>query len=144
MEHYVTIKGLPQTIRPDESTAFTGKEIRILAKLTGLVDKGRETPKDYLRKNLEEGYNKKCFKMLIEYNENNGLLKCKKDAVRISLWSNTKNGNTRLVENITEYTICYFSKTGDASRMAMSNTIICWLKHRGKRKTRVKTLITFF
>ena len=131
MEPYVTIKGLPRTIRTDESTASTGREFGIFAnlqicnqytehsiqKLLGIVETGIKTPKYYLRRNLEEGYNKKCFKMLIEYNENNGLLKCKRDAVRMSLWSNTKNGNTRLVEYITEYTLCYINKTRDTSEL---------------------------
>ena len=32
LEQYVTLNGLPQTIRTDKGTAFTGKEIRELCK----------------------------------------------------------------------------------------------------------------
>ena len=71
MEQYITLNGLPQTIRTDESTAFTGKEFRDFCKSlnikiiygtsyihtpTGLVGRGNKTLKDYLRTNLEEGY----------------------------------------------------------------------------------------
>ena len=72
LEQYITINGLPQTIRTDEDTAFTGKEFRKICKSlkikliygtpyihtpTGLVERGIITLKEYLRTNLEEGYN---------------------------------------------------------------------------------------
>ena len=72
LEQYITLNGLPQTIRTDKGTAFTGKEFREICKSlnikliygtpyihtpTGLVERGIRTLKEYLRKNLEEGYN---------------------------------------------------------------------------------------
>ena len=62
---------MPQTIRTDKGTACTGKQVRDFCKslnlkliygtpyihtLTGLVERGIKTLKDYLRINLEEGY----------------------------------------------------------------------------------------
>ena len=67
-EKCVTINGLPQTIRTDKNTAFTGKEIRDFCKflnkklihgtpyintLTGL-ERGIKTLKDFFRAKLEE------------------------------------------------------------------------------------------
>ena len=64
MEQYVTLNGLPQTIRTDKGTAFTGIEFRELCKAlninlvigtiyiytpTGLVERGIRTMKEYLR-----------------------------------------------------------------------------------------------
>ena len=72
LEQYITLNGLPQTIRTDKGTAFTGKEFREICKSlkikliygtpyihtpTGLVERGIRTLKEYLRTNLEEGYN---------------------------------------------------------------------------------------
>ena len=71
MEQYITLNGLPQTIRTDKGTAFTKKEFRdfcysLNIKLiygtpyvhtpTGLVERGIKSLKDYLRTNLEAGY----------------------------------------------------------------------------------------
>ena len=71
MEQYITLNGLPQTIRTVKSTAFTGKEFRDFCKSlniklfygtpfihtsTCLVERGVKTLKDYLRTNFEEGY----------------------------------------------------------------------------------------
>ena len=71
LEQYITLNDLPQTIRTDKGTAFTGKEFRDFCKSlnkkliygtpyihtpTGLVERGIKTLKDYLRTNLEEGY----------------------------------------------------------------------------------------
>ena len=71
LEQYITLNGLPQTIRTDKGTAFTGKEFRDFCKSlnikliygtpyihtpTGLVERGIKTLKEYLRTNLEEGY----------------------------------------------------------------------------------------
>ena len=71
LEQYITLNGLPQTIRRDKGTAFTGKNFRDFCKSlniklihgtpyihtpTGLVERGIKTLKDYLRTNLEEGY----------------------------------------------------------------------------------------
>ena len=67
-----TLNGLPQPIRTDKGTAFTGKEFREICKSqniklvygtpyihtpTRLVERGIITLKDYLRTNLEEGCN---------------------------------------------------------------------------------------
>ena len=71
LEQYITLNGLPQTIRTDKGTAFTGKEFREICKSlnikliyetpyihtpTGLVERGIRTLKEYLRTNFEEGY----------------------------------------------------------------------------------------
>ena len=71
LQQYITLNGLPQTIRTDKGTAFTGKEFREICKSlnikliygtpyshtpTGLVERGIRTLKENLRKNLEEGY----------------------------------------------------------------------------------------
>ena len=71
MEQYITLNGLPQTIRTDKGTAFTGKAFRDFCKPlnikliygtpyshtpTGLVERGIKTLKDYLRTNLVKGY----------------------------------------------------------------------------------------
>ena len=71
LEQYITLNGLPQTIRTVKSTAFTGKEFRDFCKSlniklfygtpfihtpTCLVERGVKTLKDYLRTNFEEGY----------------------------------------------------------------------------------------
>ena len=71
MEQYKTPNSLPQTIRTDKGTAFTGKEFRDFCKSlkikliygtryihtpTGLVERGIKTLKEYIRTNLEEGY----------------------------------------------------------------------------------------
>ena len=71
MEQYITLNGVPQTIRTDKGTAFTRKEFRDFRKSlnfkliygtpyihppTGLVERGIKTMKDYLRTNLERGY----------------------------------------------------------------------------------------
>ena len=70
LEQNITLNGLPQTIRTDKGTAFTGKEFIDFCKSlniklnhgtpyihtpTGLVEGGIITLKDYLRTNLEEG-----------------------------------------------------------------------------------------
>ena len=67
LNQYVTINGLPQIIRTDKGTAFTGREFRDFCKSlnikliygtpyihtpTGLVERGIKTLKDYLRTNL--------------------------------------------------------------------------------------------
>ena len=72
LEQYVTLSSLPQTIRTDEGTAFTEEAFRESCKSlnikliygtpyihtpTGLVERGIRTLKEYLRTNLEEGYN---------------------------------------------------------------------------------------
>ena len=72
LEQYTTMDGLPQTIKTAKGTAFTGKEFRETCKYlnikliygtpnihtpTGLVERGIRTLKEYLRTNLEEGYN---------------------------------------------------------------------------------------
>ena len=72
MEEYVTLNDLPQTIRTDKSTAFTGKLYKKLYKSLniiliygtpyihtpiGLMERGIRTPEEYLRTNLEEGHN---------------------------------------------------------------------------------------
>ena len=72
LEQYITLNGLPQTIRTDKGTAFTGREFREICKYpniklihgtpyihtpTGLVERGIRTLKENHRTNLEEGYN---------------------------------------------------------------------------------------
>ena len=71
LEQYITLNGLPRTIRTNKGTAFTGKEFRDFCKSlkrkliygtpyihtpTGLVERGIKTLEEYLRTNLEEGY----------------------------------------------------------------------------------------
>ena len=71
LEQYITLNGLPQTIKTDKCTAFTGKDFRDFCKSlnikliygtpyihtpTGLVERAIKTLKDYLRTILEEGY----------------------------------------------------------------------------------------
>ena len=71
LERYVTLNGLPQTIKTDKGTAFTRKEFKELCKSlninlmygtsyihtpTGLAERGHRTLKEYLRTNLEEGH----------------------------------------------------------------------------------------
>ena len=109
LEQYITLNGLPQTIRTDKGTAFTGKEFREIfkspnIKLTygtpyihtppGLVERGIRTLKEYLRTNLEEGYkiNETLSRSLNVLRTT--VLSTIKNTVRTSLWQKTTNGNS--------------------------------------------------
>ena len=67
LEQYITLNGIPQTIRTDEGTAFTGKEFRefwksfniklkygtpFIHRSTCLDERGIKTLKDYVKTNL--------------------------------------------------------------------------------------------
>ena len=69
LEQNINLNGIPQTIRTDKGTAFTGKEFRDICKkinikvygtpyihtLTGLVERRIKTLKNYMRANLWDG-----------------------------------------------------------------------------------------
>ena len=70
LEQYIILSGIPQTIRTDKGTAFTGKEFSEFFKSlkikllygtqyihtpTGLVERGIKTLKDYMKTNLCDG-----------------------------------------------------------------------------------------
>ena len=72
MEQYTVLNGIPQTIRTDKGTAFTGREFRQTCKnlnikliygtpyihtATGLVERGIKTLKDLMRTNLQDKCN---------------------------------------------------------------------------------------
>ena len=105
LEQYITLNGLPQTMRTDKGTAFTGKEFRDFCKSlnvkliygtryihtpTGLVERGIKTLKQYLRKLR----NKRGIKPFIKCNENDGPVKHKRNTVRTSLRQKATNGNS--------------------------------------------------
>ena len=69
LEQYILLNGIPQTIRTDKGTAFTGNEFRTACKklnikliygtpcihtATGLVERGIKTLKDLMKTNLED------------------------------------------------------------------------------------------
>ena len=71
-QQYILLNGIPQVIRTDKGTAFTGKEFRQMCKnlhikliygtpfihtATGLVERGIKTLKDLMRTNLEDKCN---------------------------------------------------------------------------------------
>ena len=72
LQQYILLNGIPQVIRTDKGTAFTGKEFRQMCKnlhikliygtpyihtATGLVERGIKTLKDLMRTNLEDKCN---------------------------------------------------------------------------------------
>ena len=72
LKQYILLNGIPQTIRSDTETAFTGKELRNMCKdpktkliyetpykhlATGLVERCIKTLKDLMRTNLEDNCN---------------------------------------------------------------------------------------
>ena len=109
LEQYITLNGLPQTIRTDKGTAFTGKEFREICKSlnikliygtpyihtpTGLVERGITTLKENLRTNLEEGYNiNEALSRSLNVMRTTVHSSMKK-TVRTPLWHKTTNGNS--------------------------------------------------
>ena len=74
MEQNILLNGIPQPIRTDKRTAFTGSEFRQMCKnlniklicgtpyihtATGLVERGIKTLNDLMRTNLEDNCNPK-------------------------------------------------------------------------------------
>ena len=72
LEQYIVLNGIPQTIRTDKETAFTGREFRQTCKnlnikliyglpyihtATGLVERGIKILKDLMRTNLQDKCN---------------------------------------------------------------------------------------